>query len=74
MIEVYEPGTKVMLDEAVSATIVTVAIHAGNYVQYECAWWGGGSRTREWFHKDEILEVIDEAKTKTQIGFASGGT
>ena len=42
-LEVYRVGTKVMLPEEIEAKIVTVAIHAEDMVQYECAWWNGGS-------------------------------
>ena len=72
--EVYKPGTKVSLDEKTEATIVTVALHVGDYVQYECAWWSGGARTREWFHEDEILEIVDTSKPKVQIGFHNTDT
>ena len=66
--EVYEPGTLVKLDDDVEGTIVAVAIHSGNYIQYECAWWSGQARTREWFHESEI-EVLNESKEPTKIGF-----
>ena len=45
--DVYKVGTKVLLhdSEDVEATIVTVAIHSGDYVQYECSWWAGHARS-----------------------------
>jgi uncharacterized protein YodC (DUF2158 family) len=67
--EVYEPGTNVLLTDEVPATIVSVAIHSGNYIQYECVWWSGQSRNREWFSEAEILEFVDKDKPKIQIGF-----
>ena len=66
--QVYPVGTEVLISDEVSATIVTVAIHSGNYVQYECAWWSGGSRTREWFHETEIQ--IDKKDKTLKIGFS----
>ena len=68
--EVYEPGTKVILDEDLHATIITVSIHAGNYIQYECAWWSGSSRTREWFTEDDIVK-LDKREEGLQIGFVN---
>lgn len=70
--DVYKVGTKVLLhdSEDVEATIVTVAIHSGDYVQYECSWWAGHARSREWFHSDEF-EVVDKNKRKVKIGFCN---
>ena len=70
MIEVYPVGTGVLLDEDVEAKVVTVALHDGNYVQYECAWWSGQSRSREWFSESDILEIVD-SKSQKKIGFHS---
>lgn len=69
MIEVYPPGTMVVLDEDVEAKIVTVALHDSEYVQYECTWWSGQSRSREWFSGSDILEVLDSSQEKRKIGF-----
>ncbi len=68
MIEVYPVGTVVLLDDDVKAKVVTVALHDSNYVQYECAWWSGQSRSREWFSEGDILKVVDP-KAKQKIGF-----
>ena len=68
--ELYAPGTKVLLDEDLSATITTVAIHAGNHVQYECAWWNSGTRVREWFTEDDIVK-LDKREEGLQIGFVN---
>ena len=67
-LEVYEVGTKVVLEEDIEAKIVQVAIHAGNWVQYECAWWNGGSRVREWFVVDDF--TVAKKKNLMKIGFA----
>ena len=39
-LNIYEVGTKVKLnDDDLEAKIITVAIHASNVIQYDCAWW-----------------------------------
>ena len=70
-LEVYKVGTKVTLPEEIEAKIVTVAIHAGDMVQYECAWWNGGSRIRDWFVLDDFT-IAKDTKPRT-IGFGGGG-
>jgi len=67
-LEVYEVGTKVVLAEDIKAKIVTVAIHAGNIVQYECAWWNSGARIRDWFVLGDFTVAKEESPMK--IGFA----
>ena len=48
-LNIYEVGTKVKLnDDDLEAKIITVAIHASNVIQYECAWWSGEARVRDW--------------------------
>ena len=68
LLELYPVGTKVLLTEDISAVIITTSIHDGDMVQYECAWWSGKSRSREWFNASEILGVDEDVKT-TKIGF-----
>jgi hypothetical protein len=68
-LEIYSVGTKVRLnDDDLMAKIITVAIHAADVVQYECAWWTGEARSRDWFSADDILEIIGD-KEKRLIGF-----
>ena len=72
-LNIYEVGTKVKLnDDDLEAKIITVAIHASNVIQYECAWWSGEARVRDWFAEDDILEVIGSSKEKHTIGFHNG--
>ena len=72
-LDIYEVGTKVKLnDDDREAKIITVAIHASNVIQYECAWWSGEARVRDWFAEDDILEVIGSSKEKNTIGFHNG--
>ena len=72
-LDIYEVGTKVLLnDDDLEAKIITVAIHASNVIQYECAWWSGEARVRDWFAEDDILEVIGSSKVKNTIGFHNG--
>ena len=67
-IEVYGVGTEVVLSDEVDAKIVTIAIHAGNMVQYECAWWSSKARTRDWFTVEDFIEIGEKDKP-TKIGF-----
>jgi len=69
ILEVYEVGTKVALTDEIEAKIVTVAIHAGNAVQYECAWWNGESRMRDWFVGEDF--TLADTTPPLQIGFGS---
>ena len=72
-LNIYEVGTKVKLnDDDLEAKIITVAIHASNVIQYECAWWSGEARVRDWFAEDDILEVIGSRKEKNSKGFHYG--
>jgi len=69
-LSIYKVGTRVVLnDDDLVAKIITVAIHAADVVQYECAWWSGEARVRDWFSEGDILEVIDADAEKNQIGF-----
>jgi len=67
MLKLFSPGTKVLLDKDIQAVVITVSIHSHNYVQYECAWWSGATRTREWFGEHEIIG--EEQDKGLKIGF-----
>ena len=64
-IDVHNVGTSVALTENIDAKITTIAIHENNSITYECSWWSGESRTKDWFggclaiksnrHKDRLL-------------------
>jgi uncharacterized protein YodC (DUF2158 family) len=69
-LDIYEVGTKVKLNDGdLVAKIVTVAIHTSNVIQYECAWWSGESRVRDWFSEDDIVDVVSKDTKKNKIGF-----
>ena len=70
VLDVYEVGTKVFLTKEIKAKIVTVALHTGGVVQYECAWWNGEARIRDWFSEDDILRIVED-EPKRKIGFYS---
>ena len=67
-LEVYPVGTHVNLTDSVNAKIITVAIHSDTYVTYECAWWNGESRVKEWFDPSDF-ESVGECKEPIQSGF-----
>ena len=67
-IDIYSVGTEVSLAEKVDAKIITVAIHDSNVVTYECAWWNGDSRSKDWFSSDDFVSVGGKDDV-TKIGF-----
>ena len=67
-IEIYSVGTSVTLTENVDAKIITIAIHENNSVTYECSWWSGDNRTKDWFSSSDFLNVGEKDPT-TKIGF-----
>tara|TARA_R100001377_G_scaffold66664_1_gene41963 strand:+ start:154 stop:390 length:237 start_codon:yes stop_codon:yes gene_type:complete len=67
-IEVYSVGTSVALTESVDAKIITIAIQENDSVTYECSWWTGDSRTKDWFSNSDFLSVGEKGSV-TKIGF-----
>jgi hypothetical protein len=67
-IEIHSVGTSVALTETVDAKIVTIAIHEDNVVTYECSWWNGDTRTKDWFSASDFLS-IGEKDPAIKIGF-----
>jgi hypothetical protein len=67
-IEIHGVGTPVALTENVDAKIITIAIHENNSVTYECSWWSGDNRTKDWFSASDFLSVGEKDST-TKIGF-----
>ena len=67
-IEIHNIGTSVSLTETIDAKIVTIAIHENNSVTYECSWWNGDTRTKDWFSSSDFLSV-GEKDAVTKIGF-----
>ena len=49
-VEVYKPGTQVVLDGDINARVMSVAILSEDMVQYKCAWWNSDNRISEWSH------------------------
>ena len=70
-IEIHNIGTSVSLTETIDAKIVTIAIHENNSVTYECSWWNGDTRTKDWFSSSDFLSV-GEKDAVTKIGFIRG--
>jgi|TARA_R110000796_G_scaffold237229_1_gene357132 hypothetical protein len=67
-IEIHSVGTSVALTESLDAKIITVAIHENNAVTYECSWWSGESRSKDWFSVSDFLSV-GEKDPIVKIGF-----
>ena len=66
--EVYKPGTEVILKNELPATIIGVSIYGDAAIQYQCAWWGGRSRNKDWLKPCEIVS-ISKRDSKMKIGF-----
>ena len=67
-IEIHSVGTSVSLTETVDAKIITIAIHENNSVTYECSWWNGDTRSKDWFSSADFLSVGEKDPT-AKIGF-----
>lgn len=67
-LEIHSVGTLVTLTESIDAKIITIAIHENNSVTYECAWWNGDTRTKDWFSNSDFISV-GEKDAVTKIGF-----
>ena len=66
--EVYKPGTEVILKNELPATIIGVSIYGDAAIQYQCAWWGGRSRNKDWLKPCEIVSAA-KRDSKMKIGF-----
>ena len=69
--DIYKPGTQVVLQDDIPAIITRVYIHPENCVQYECAWWNGRSRCTEVLEPSEIVGTKNRSK-KIKMGFVQG--
>lgn len=62
----YQLGTIVFLKNGtIEAIIVRIMIQETS-VQYECAWWWGNDRKKEWFNE---FEFTTKAKKSARLGF-----
>jgi len=71
--EVHRPGTCVTLDDDIRATIIAATILDEDVVQYQCVWWNGKTRTKDWIKPVEIT-VTDRKHKKIKIGFSQEGS
>ena len=67
-LELYSIGTLVSLTESIDAKIISIAIHENNSITYECSWWNGCVRTKDWFSSGDFLSV-GKKEDVTKIGF-----
>jgi hypothetical protein len=67
MLEVIQPGTKVLIGDGISATIEQAIINRGNHITYKVAWWAGRDIKTDIFYPDEV-NPKEHGKRK-QIGF-----
>ena len=70
-LEIHSVGTQVALTESIDAKIIAIAIHENNSVTYECSWWNGDTRAKDWFSSSDFLSV-GEKDAVTKIGFIRG--
>jgi uncharacterized protein YodC (DUF2158 family) len=66
--EVYKPGTEVILCDDIKARVTAVSILSEDLIQYKCCWWNGKSRTSEWVRPEEII-TTDVKNNTVKIGF-----
>jgi len=69
--DIYKPGTEVVLQDDIPAIITGVYICSESCVQYECAWWNGRSRCKEIIEPSEITGTKSRTK-KIKMGFVQG--
>ena len=69
--EVYKPGTEVLLKNELPAIVIGVSIYGDVAVQYQCAWWSGRSRNKDWIKPSEIVSAA-KRDSKMKIGFKKG--
>jgi hypothetical protein len=70
-LEIHSVGTQVALTESIDAKIIAIAINENNSVTYECSWWNGDTRAKDWFTSSDFLSV-GEKDAVTKIGFMRG--
>jgi uncharacterized protein YodC (DUF2158 family) len=69
--EVFRPGTEVLLKNELPAIVVGVSIYSDDTIQYQCAWWNGRSRNKDWIKPCEIVSAVNSS-SKMKIGFKGG--
>ena len=68
MIEVYKPGTEIILCDDIKARVNAVSILSEDTIQYECSWWNGKARISEWIRPEEIITTNVRGNT-VKMGF-----
>ena len=66
--EVYKPGTEVLLKNELPAIVIGVSIYGDAAVQYQCAWWNGRARNKDWIKPSEIVSAV-KRDNKMKIGY-----
>ena len=61
-IEVYAPGSDVLIDGVISARIIAVLIEEKG-ISYQCVWWNERERKIEWLAASEVR--ADDEKTQS---------
>lgn len=60
-------GTK---EKEIKVTIVEIMLTAENEIKYNCVWWDGYTRKKEWLSSIEVKLPEEDKAMKTTIGFA----
>ena len=68
MIEVYKPGTQVVLCNDIKARIITIGILSEDLIKYQCSSWNGKARISEWVRPEEIITTNVRGNT-VKMGF-----
>jgi uncharacterized protein YodC (DUF2158 family) len=61
-IEVFAPGSEVLINNVLTGTVTGIQITRGNIVKYECAWWDEHGRHEEVLEAWEVKSNSDEQR------------
>lgn len=68
MVEVWAPGTKVLIaDGEIPATVTAVLIRESGKITYEVVWWDKRSRICQWFENMEVVQYKEACRNN--VGF-----
>lgn len=68
MIEVFMPGSPVLLEDKLPAIVTQICIKDKKNIQYQCVWWSGRERKCEWLEQIEVRSAGDRSASM-KVGF-----
>jgi hypothetical protein len=61
-INIFMPGSEVLVDNRLTATVISSKILIGNVIVYECVWWDDNTRHSEWLEAFEVTSNGEETR------------